>query len=253
MSPDIGAALGRRLAKYVKTKRLALRNEQPIVSFTFDDFPRSAVTNGARVLEAAGAYGTFYLAGGLAGADVDGRSMATKDEIAELAKRGHEIGCHTFSHARLPKLDAAATEDELARNRAFFTDLVKDGILTNFAYPFGDLTPARKLQLQAEFASCRGISPGINSGTADLGQLKAVALYDHLYSQDQVRALIRQAKAENGWLIFYTHDVEQGPMRYGTTLGLFEFSVNCAKDEGCAILSVRNALGAAAFAPAQTN
>ena len=39
-----------------------------MVSFTFDDLPKSAVTTGAGMLEAHGARGTFYVSGGLVGA-----------------------------------------------------------------------------------------------------------------------------------------------------------------------------------------
>src|ERR1700729_1099960 len=59
--------LSRKLAHYVATKRARMRNERPLVSFTFDDIPETAFTHGARILEDRGARGTFYVAGGLCG------------------------------------------------------------------------------------------------------------------------------------------------------------------------------------------
>jgi peptidoglycan/xylan/chitin deacetylase (PgdA/CDA1 family) len=39
-----------------------------MVSFTFDDIPKSAATIGAAILEEYDARGTFYVSGGLVGA-----------------------------------------------------------------------------------------------------------------------------------------------------------------------------------------
>jgi hypothetical protein len=54
-----------RTALFART--VAMRNRRAIVSFTFDDFPSSAVSNGARLLEDHGARGTFYLTGSYCG------------------------------------------------------------------------------------------------------------------------------------------------------------------------------------------
>ena len=46
-------------------RTIPLGDRGPIVSFTFDDFPRTAATAGAAILESFGARGTFYTAAGL--------------------------------------------------------------------------------------------------------------------------------------------------------------------------------------------
>jgi len=43
-----------------------LKLDKPIISFTFDDFPKTAFTHGAKILEKNNVKGTFYLAFGLA-------------------------------------------------------------------------------------------------------------------------------------------------------------------------------------------
>ena len=53
------------LAMHLHVDLFRLRNATPMVSFTFDDLPKSAVTTGAGLLEARGARGTFYVSGGL--------------------------------------------------------------------------------------------------------------------------------------------------------------------------------------------
>lgn len=53
------AKVGHRLAMHLRVDLFRLRNATPMVSFTFDDLPKSAVTTGAAMLEAQGARGTL--------------------------------------------------------------------------------------------------------------------------------------------------------------------------------------------------
>ncbi len=55
-------AVLKRLASYFRTKPVVMRNTSPLVSFTFDNVPESAYTNGAATLEHYGARGTLYIA-----------------------------------------------------------------------------------------------------------------------------------------------------------------------------------------------
>ena len=58
-----------RLAMHVQVDHVRLHNATPMVTFTFDDLPKSAATTGASLLEAHDARGTFYVSGGLVGMD----------------------------------------------------------------------------------------------------------------------------------------------------------------------------------------
>src|SRR5215510_1951297 len=74
----------------------------PLVSVSFDDFPRSAAKLGAQVLRDFGVKGTYFVSGGRAGLHVDGLDQFVEEDLIEVAANGHEIGCHTFGHVRLP-------------------------------------------------------------------------------------------------------------------------------------------------------
>ncbi|HEY1559399.1 MAG TPA: polysaccharide deacetylase family protein [Caulobacteraceae bacterium] len=243
----LGAALSRRLARAVKTRGLRVRAHRPIVSFTFDDVPRSAFSIGGPILEAAGACGTYYVAGKLVGTTSESWPHLDLDDLRRLSERGHELGCHTFSHARAPLLSARAFRQETEANQEFLVRACGDIRLTNFAWPFGEVSPARKLQAQATYATCRGITPGVNFGVADLGLLRAVALYDETRDDRAVEALFERAQATNGWLIFYTHDVQDRPTQYGASIDQLRHAVRLALDRGFEILTIRNAVGRLAF------
>ena len=70
------------------------------------------------------------------------------NDVLSLHRRGHEIGCHTFSHQRACDLSEASLADEIARNRDYFRTLDPSIEIETFAYPFGYGSFARKQQLK---------------------------------------------------------------------------------------------------------
>lgn len=227
-----------------------MRNTQPLVSFTFDDVPDSAYTNGAAVLESLGVHGTFYVASGTCGAaDTDWR-VIRPDQVRALYDRGHEIGCHTFSHVCVETLDAAALAEECRRNIENLRALCPGIAITNFCYPFGRAGLPRKLQLQALFDSCRGIYEGINAGTVDLGMLRVIELYDRTLTPDKLRRVLRETRQRNGWLIFYTHDVADNPSGIGCSPALLRATIEAMQREQMPCLTIRDALRSIGYATA---
>ncbi len=97
------------------------------------------------------------------------------DDVLSLYRRGHEIGCHTFSHQRACDLDVASLANEIMRNRGYFRALDASIETETFAYPYGYGSFGRKHQLKDQFQTCRSIVPGINSGDVDLQFLRADA------------------------------------------------------------------------------
>src|SRR5258707_11581905 len=64
----LSGKVSRFLARNIRTKTLAVRNVQPMVTFTFDDVPATACHVGALIIEQYGIRGTYYVAGGGCGA-----------------------------------------------------------------------------------------------------------------------------------------------------------------------------------------
>jgi len=216
--------------------------KQPVVSFTFDDFPGSAATNGAKILEAHDGRGTFYAAGSLIGTRSDTYgAYCTEEELKNLHARGHEIGCHTYGHTHVSTLSARGLIEELDRNAARIEPHLSGQAMRSFAYPFGDMSPMRKLQAQTRFTTCRGNVAGINAGRIDLGDLRAERIYEQSIDYDRVTTVLKSITTSPAWLIFYTHDVAEKPSPYGCTPATFERVVKQVKDAGAKILTVRDA------------
>jgi peptidoglycan/xylan/chitin deacetylase (PgdA/CDA1 family) len=236
------ARVSNRLAKHLRAAPFRLRNTSPMVSFTFDDAPISAVTVGAAMLEEYNARGTFYIAGGLADTFSGDWHNIGADEIVGLHRRGHEIACHTFSHVATSDLTAAAMATEIEKNRDYLLALDPSIGIENFAYPFGLGSVLRKGQLAKTFRSSRGIVPGVNSGTVDLQYLRATPLVDQHLDEGAIERAFDEAIASNGWLIFYGHDVAATPSPYGCSPSLLRHALDAASLRNIPILSVADAL-----------
>jgi peptidoglycan/xylan/chitin deacetylase (PgdA/CDA1 family) len=224
-----------------------MRNGAPFVSYTFDDVPDSAYVNGAAVLDDYGIRGTFYIAGGTCGGMDTYWRVIGRDQVRDLHSRGHEIGCHTFSHHAVDRLDANGMAEECRKNLDTMRELCPGIELTNFCYPFGCVSLLRKLQLQKRFDTCRGIFEGVNCGLIDLGLLKVIELYDRTLTPDKLRFVLRRARESNGWVIFYVHDVAQRPTHMGCSPALLRATIEAARAQDIQCLSIRQALSAIGY------
>jgi peptidoglycan/xylan/chitin deacetylase (PgdA/CDA1 family) len=212
-----------------------------VVSFTFDDFPRSAWVNGGAILEKYDRRGTYYAAMGMAGTENNLGTLFDVDDLRAAHARGHEIACHTYHHRDCARLTPSDIAEEIDRNAAALAQTLGAPAVSNFAYPFGGVSLSAKSELAARFLSCRGTGRGLNQGTIDLADLLSTSIYSHNFDRERLCRLIDDAKAGSGWLIFYTHDVADEPSPFGCTPAQFEAIVAYAV-ENAAVLPVRDVL-----------
>jgi peptidoglycan/xylan/chitin deacetylase (PgdA/CDA1 family) len=242
----IRGKISRYLARHVATKKLAMRNAKPIISFTFDDVPASACDVGVPIIERYGIRGTFYIAGAGFGRNSPVGMLATPDQLRKIWLRGHEIGCQTHCHSAVSQLSHNKLQLEFTDNQAALKKIHADLPVRNFAYPYGDLSFGARRQLEALFDCCRSVDNGINSGVANLGALKSYPLENASLDRTKIAALIAESVRINGWLIFFSHDVSDRPSRYGVEPGLLEWAVQTAKQSGALVLPIADSLKYAA-------
>jgi peptidoglycan/xylan/chitin deacetylase (PgdA/CDA1 family) len=192
----------------------------PVISFTFDDFPRSALTIGGRMLSDYGWRGTYYGAMGLMGTTVGAEPMFTRTDVDELLTAGHELACHTLNHTSCYAVGNTNFVHGCEENRREAAMALGGYQLENLSFPHGHITLAAKRHLQAAYHTCRSIEMGINSDPADFGFLRANAIYSRL-PIETLKDLIHANTQANGWLIFYTHDVAIDPSQFGCTPDYF--------------------------------
>lgn len=233
--------LNNRLMRALPLPSLDVATQVPIVSFTFDDVPDTALTNGAAILERHGAHGTYYIAGGLAGTVESDRRLIDDAGASELAARGHEIGCHTFAHCKVSTLGRPRLGADLDRN-ALYLDGLTGSRRRNFAYPYNIASLLERPEFGRRFRTCRAGMERINRGPTDPLFLHAVEIRQPEGHAHSLTRWIDDAVAEPGWLIFFVHDIAPAPTPYGCTPGTFGHLVDYARAAGCAILTVDAAL-----------
>jgi len=220
-----------------------------IVSFSFDDFPRTALTAGGSILEEAGARGTYYAAAALMNTSDELGEHFTAPDLFAVLERGHELGNHTFGHISSRSVSCSEFCSNVEQGRRAFEE--RTGVNPqNFSYPFGDVTLRAKQAVGSKVASARSITPGCNGPEIDLNLLRANKLYGDIDQASRLNALIRENVRRKSWLIFYTHDVRPRPSVYGCTPELFESVVSSAVASASEILPVGQALISLGIQPA---
>ena len=226
----------------VHRREVSLSDSTPIVSFTFDDFPRSAVQVGGAILKSYGVRGTYYAAMGLMDhVNALGQHFSAAD-IETVLRDGHELGSHTFSHVSCRALTLGQFEQEADRGKGTVERVSGPGLAHHFSYPYGHVTHRAKPRIGSMMSSCRGIIPGVNASPLDLNLLRANSLYSKGFDPGTIDRLIRLNVEKAGWLIFYTHDISNSPSAYGCTAAEFESVVRLATKGGGLVLPVREAV-----------
>lgn len=214
----------------------------PVVSFSFDDFPRTAYITGGAILKSLDVCGTYYTAAGLLGSTNHLGEQFSAADVHSLVKDGHELASHTFSHISCRKVSSSEFSSDVDRGRRAIPELLGATDSGNFAYPYGDVTLNTKRTLGPKLCSSRSIFPGINGPEVDLNLLLANSLYGDLDQLPKAQKSILENEKRRSWLIFYTHDVQPDPSVYGCTPSLLESAAVFAIQRGCRILPVREVL-----------
>lgn len=228
--------LRRRLVRLTLRRPARIRLARPMVSFTFDDAPATATCAGAKALEARGVRGTYYVSAGLAGRDGPMGRYATRDETMAMQVAGHELACHTYSHIDCGAAPKAAIEADVARNHDVLADWGAHE-LTNFAYPYGDVSHAAKATLGARYQVLRALNHGLIEDGSDLNQAPAVGI-EGPDGEATATGWLARAMRRKAWLILYSHDVADSPTAWGCTSDALARLIDAAQAGGCDIVTV---------------
>lgn len=232
----------RRAASLVFKKPFSVNLQQPLISFTFDDFPRSALLTGGAILKRFGLAGTYYASLGLAGKETPSGQLFVSGDLTTLLEQGHELGCHTFAHCDSWDTATAEFEKSLLENRAALRALLPGAEFKSFSYPISLPRPRTKAKVAERFLCCRAGGQALNVGTIDLNQLSAYFLEKTRGDMQPIKDLIDRNRQVRGWLIFATHDISDQPTPFGCTPEFFEHIVRYAVSSGARIVPVVQAL-----------
>jgi len=237
---SLAAKVKRRLVPFQARRVIPTNLDRPIVSFTFDDCPKSVMENALGPLEREGWLSTIYIALGLCETTNHlGLHMSLAD-VKAGHESGHEIGDHTFSHCDGSAVPLSDVLSDIDKNQAELADMGLPPSDT-FAYPYGEATPALKKALETRFKGARGIKSNSHESSVDLNQFGSNRLYagqDFEILQSQIKAL----KNTPGWMTIFTHDVRENPSAFGCTPAQLHETIKAVKDCGAVVMTVADAI-----------
>ena len=215
--------------------------ESPVISFTFDDFPRSALLTGGTILHERGFAGTYYASFGLMGSRGPTGEIFVREDLDELVQRKHELACHTFDHCDSWGTASNEFEASILRNQRAVAERLPGTKLNSLSYPISWPRPETKRRVATYYECARGSGQTFNAGTEDLNYLKAFFIEQSRGNFSEIKQVIDANARAKGWLIFATHDVCDQPTRFGCTPAFFERIVEHSAKSGAIVLPVHAA------------
>lgn len=228
----------RESARLFCRRPFVIDSDVPLISFTFDDFPRSALVTGGAILQQFGISGTYYASFGLMGKKAPVGEIFEPEDLRILFEQGHELGCHTFNHFNAWETEPRSFEESIVENRHALNHLVPGATFQTLSYPISVPRPQTKNRVSKHFVCCRCGGQTFNAGTVDLNYLSAFFLEQSRDHPENIKKVIDQNLRARGWLIFATHDVCENPSPFGCTPEFFEDIVKYAVNSGAQILPV---------------
>lgn len=122
------------------------------VTLSFDDSLSSVYSLAFPEMERIGIQGTVFVISDLIGKEYMGYPVMNKEELAELHRKGWEIGSHTKTHPRLSELSDDEVNEELKQSRETLESVISAPV-TSLAYPYGDYD-GRIVSLAARHYAC---------------------------------------------------------------------------------------------------
>jgi hypothetical protein len=220
----------------------AMNNAKPLISFTFDDVPKSSCTRGRQILEGFGLKASYYLSMSLMDSVYSIGVAFTRIDLENIVTGGHEIGSHTFGHLDAWNTRADLFEASIYENQQMLNEIYPSKVFKTFSYPINTPHPGIKKKAGELHACCRGGGQTYNSKMVDLNLLKSYFVDGRNRGDlDIIKELINESCETKGWLIFSTHDIDEHPSPYGCTPRVFEDLVRYAYGSGSDILPVHEA------------
>lgn len=214
-----------------------------VVSFTFDDAPRSVYTQAYPLLKAAGLPATVYLSTGF----VEAAGYIKWTDVKVLDANGWEIGAHTHAHPDLTKLAAPEMAEEIAKSQALLRE--RGFTAVSFAAPLGEYGQRELAELKKVYKSNRAAwgNGGVNNyHERDAYNLVSLGVTLNT-TLDEVRKQVKAIKKDGGWLILQFHQIDNGqnePMAFSKesiyTTKIFPQIVKLIQEEEVPVRTVRD-------------
>lgn len=194
--------------------------KQPLITITFDDGHQSIYKEALPLLQKYGIRTTQYVLTGTS----EHQDYVSWEQITDMKKNGHEIGCHTIDHSDLTTLDEAGVDRQLRECKDELTK--RYGSIPNFASPYGATDAKSMAGIRKYFSSHRNTNGDPKNGVEhhDVNLASGFDRYNIIgvtlrsdTKLSEIKALVEYARANNGWLVLTYHQADHGGSVYSVT------------------------------------
>lgn len=184
-------------------------NKECAISFTYDDGMLCHYTDIAPELEKRGFKGTFWIIGANMGRDDKGYPWMTWEQVADLAKRGHELSNHTWNHPDLTKLTLDEVRRELVECDSMLEAVTGQRPIT-MAYPYNAMS-------NEVVALCSEGRVGTRTFQDGHGQIASNS------TAESLTQWLNEQLAEKKWGVTMTHGTTYGWDMWNNPEVLYQF------------------------------
>jgi peptidoglycan/xylan/chitin deacetylase (PgdA/CDA1 family) len=212
---------------------------ESFISLSFDDGWKVTYENASPLFRECGVKTSHYIISGTLDDEQFPRYM-NLDQVRQLEKEGHEIGCHTVSHKHLLDESQSIIEEEIFLSLKY---LRNQGLhIETFAYPYGQYDD-RVLDVaeKAEFKGARSTIPGFNDKRTDPFLLKCQAVKVDTKLAEIVE-WIDHARTHKVWLILMFHQIDHEGRAWSTTPEVLKEILDYIKESKLKVVTVRDGL-----------
>ncbi len=249
---SLAGRLSFSVASRLALRRLPSAPDRGYLSFSFDDIPRSAWTEGGRVLGRHGVRGTFYLSGELCGKTFEDREQYHRSDVGEILAAGHEVGSHLFHHRSTLSLSRVQMRQEIELNDAFQREAAGLGFRAqSVAYPYGEVSVAAKWLCSRRFQTARSVLPGLNRYRTDQDLLRVLAIDNRFAAETDWSTIFTTISREKAWGIVLAHGVDDSGHAFSCPPARLAAAIERALAAGLSILPVAEVMQRIATSPAQ--
>jgi peptidoglycan/xylan/chitin deacetylase (PgdA/CDA1 family) len=221
--------------------------KQPLLTLTFDDGQEDNVTNALPLIKQYGLNTTQCFET----QTLLNEPAQFKTNVMAFANAGQEICSHTITHPMLTQINDTQLTKELTESKAYLEQNLKANganqtVVSDFASPYGDYNAHVNDAIRAAgYASHRTVDEGFNSkDNYDPYRLRVQNIFNTTTAAE-VSAWIKQAQADNTWLILVYHRVASTAKdagQYDTDKALFKTHLDAIKASGITVENFHDAL-----------
>lgn len=221
--------------------------EEPLITISFDDGHETTYSTVMPLLQKYGIRTTQYVLSGTA----NDSHYVSWDQITQMQKAGHEIACHSRSHADLTSLDDEDLDRELRHCKEELSK--RYGTVHNFASPYGAKNERTLSRIAKYFSSQRNTAAmpidGIKTYHVNLADnFNRNQIYSVTVRGDttlkQLEELVAYTQANNGWLVLTYHQADDHSSQYSVSKETFEKHFTYLSGTDVRIVTVSDALQA---------